>query len=84
MACVEAVVQQDAVGQAGQRIVSGEMPQLPVGRLQSFRARGDDLLERFDLPAQHALVLPFARQRAGALQRLRWARMASSAPAACR
>ena len=65
-----AVIEQQAVRQAGERIVGGEMAQLPVGRLEAFGAVGDDQFEALDVALECAGVLPLAAQRAGALQDL--------------
>ena len=52
---LQAVVQQDAIRQAGQRIVGGQMPQLLIRGFQPARAGRDHLLEAqhlvFDQPS---------------------------------
>src|SRR5437763_5847713 len=65
-----AVIEQQAVWQAGERVVGGEMPQLPVGRLEPFGTIGDDQFEALDVALECAGVLPLAAQRTGALQDL--------------
>src|SRR6202789_3250553 len=66
----DAVFEQQPVGQAGERIVRGEMPQLSVRCLKSAGAIGDDPLEALDGALERAGVLPLAAQRAGRLQDL--------------
>src|ERR1022692_1992132 len=71
----ETILEQHAVRQAGQRIVGREMPQLPVGGFESLGTDRNDLLERGDLAAHGALVLPFSAQCRSALKhlnRLEW------------
>ena len=45
----DAVIEQQAVRQAGECIVRGQVPQLAVGRLESAGAIGDGLLEALDV-----------------------------------
>ena len=67
---VEAVIEQHAIGKSGQGIVRGDVSQLVVGGFQAHGAHRDHVFERMDLAAQHLLVVPLARERAGALQDL--------------
>ena len=66
----DAVIEQQTVGQSGERVVRGEVPQLSVRRLESAGAIGDDPLEALDVALECACVLPLAAQRARGLQDL--------------
>jgi len=66
----QAIVQQYPIRQTREGVVAREVPQLLVGGFQPLGARLDDVLQVLELAAQGPLVLPFARQRVGALQHL--------------
>ncbi len=67
---LQAVVQQDAIRQARQCIVGGQMPQLLIRGFQAARARRDHLFEAQHMLSDQLVVFPFAAQRRGALQNL--------------
>ena len=65
---VETIVEQDAIGQSGERIVRRQVAQLVVRHFEAHGADRDHVLERLQLAAHHLLVVPLARQRARTLQ----------------
>ena len=56
----DAVFEQQAVGEPGERVVRGEVTQLPVRRLKSAGAIGDGPLEALNVALERACVLPLA------------------------
>ena len=66
----QAIVQEHAIRQARERIVSREMAQLPVGGLQTSGAHADHLFEIDHLSRTRRSFVPLARQCGGALQDL--------------
>ena len=67
---LQAIVQQDAIRQARQCIVGGQMPQLLIRGFQSARARRDQVFEAQHMASQQPVIFPFAAERGGALHNL--------------
>ena len=65
---VQPIVEQHAIGQAGQRVVRGQVAKLVIGRFQSHGAHRHHVFEGLHLAAHELLALPLARERARALQ----------------
>ena len=59
------IIQQDAVGQAGQGVMAREVAQLLVGGLEAFRAGLHHILECLDLAPYERLVVPLPGESIG-------------------
>ena len=81
---LQPIVQQDAIRQARQGIVGGQMPQLLIRRLQSARARRDHLFEAQHMVAAPACRFPTCGTAPWRIAEPRSVRRVCATPATCR